>query len=223
MNKRGGDNWIAGNWGWIAFIVIFIILYAMTNGGFGSEDLGKSFTDAMKVNSKGFEEAGVLSDTGAGGFVFLNYIFGKVPGYLIDLTSGFSAAIIVIGVWLIFVLIFGDIIDLFGMFSTSTSKLVGLVLTIIVANIQLIKAIVIISLAITAFLGSLAVVASILFIFGLFVAFHFGTYGLRKKIIMRKAEDAALKAVAGGKKLASGASVLAEVAKEDKKAEKTVK
>ena len=50
--------------------------------------------------------------------------------------------------------------------------------------------------------------------------FHFGTAKLRERMILRKAQDSAIRAVAGGKRAASGISVLKDIVAEAEKGEK---
>jgi hypothetical protein len=220
MNKRA--SWFSDNWIFILIAVLVFIFFALGNQGLKSvmPDGATSFTDAYRADAIGFEKAFAGSEGDNGAFKVLNYIFGTIPGYLVQLTNEFSAAIIVIGIWLLFMLAFGDIMTLFGMFTKNVGWVAAIILTVIVANIKLIKVIAIVALTLTAGLGAISVVASILFIFVLFIAFHFGTSSIRRKIILRRAEDSALRAVAGGKKAASGIDVLKQIAKQAEKDEK---
>jgi hypothetical protein len=118
-----------------------------------------------------------------------------------------------------FLLVFGDIVQLFGMFSKGVSWMIAIILAIIIANIQIIKVIAVGALTITSVLGAFSVLASILLIFVLFFLFHFGTEKWRNKMIMRRAQSAALRATAGGKKAASAVGILKDIAEEAAKGE----
>lgn len=151
---------------------------------------------------------------------FIDYILGGIPQILIDNTSPQAAPIVMLGIWLIFLLSFGDILSVFGFFSKPIAWVTAIVLTIIAANLKVISIISVALLMATAFLGALSVVVSIAGVFVLFLMFHFGTESLRRRIILRRAEDAAIRAVAGGEKAASGITVLREVADAAEKAGK---
>jgi len=202
MNKRGFD-WATS----LPFIIIgvLIIIVAIATGFF--ESFPKVTNSAFDLSSVSFGTAWNNAN-----LAFLDFIFGEIPESLVGNTNNISASIIVIGIWFLFLFVFGDIMKLFGGFSPMVSWIVATILTLIIANLQLIKVITVWALVVTAFMGALSVIGSIMMIFGIFAAFHFGTSSIRRKLILRRAEDAAIRAVAGGKKAASGVSVLSEIA-----------
>lgn len=153
-----------------------------------------------------------FSDVWDEDFGFLDYIFGTIPGQLFDALGPTSSSIIVIGIWLLFLLAFGDILSLFSIFSKGISWVTAVILVIMVSNLKLVQIVSALFLGFAAIFGAFSVVASIVMVFVLFIAFHFGTSEVRRYIILRRAEDSAIRAVAGGKKAASGIEVLKDIA-----------
>ena len=212
MNKRGAFDFN---------IVVYLAIGVLVVGSFVYVFWGNPFqgdTDFIGPKLEASNTVGFDSLWENERAVFFNYIFGKVPSFLIDWTSGISASIIIIGIWLLLLLAFGDILTLFSIFSKPIAWISSVILTIIVANIKGVIWLTVMLLAVTSIFGSLAVIAGIMTAFGMFLAFHWGTSSLRRKMIIRRAEDQALRTVAGGKKIASGATVLAEVAEAARRA-----
>lgn len=205
MNKRG----ISGNVGWmIALIAIVLItIYVII----ATPQTTEVFKNRMGEPSVSFGDAW---DNDA--FRFLDYIFGKIPSHLIEWREDASgleigASIITIAIWVLFLLTFGDIMTTFGFFSKQVGWMVAVVLAIIAANIQILKFVSVVGLSVTAIFGTASVLLSLLWIFVLFVLFHFGSGGLRRWVMIRRAEDSAMRAVAGGKKAAAGIDVLKDI------------
>jgi len=121
--------------------------------------------------------------------------------FLIGWTSEPSAAIIIIGIWLLLLLAFGDILTLFSMFSKPIAWVIAVVLAIIAANLKAVMFMAVILLAVSAFLGAFAVVGGIGTAFVMFILFHWGTSKFRRRLMVRRAEDVAMRAVAGGAKV----------------------
>ena len=82
------------------------------------------------------------------------------------------------------------------------------------------KFIAVVGLGFGAIFGTGAVLISILWVFAFFILFHFGSSTVREWAIKRRAEDAAIRAVAGGKKAASGIQVLKDIAAKAESGEK---
>ncbi len=151
----------------------------------------------------------------------LDYIFGGVPQYLVDTTSEQSAAIIMIGIWFLFLLTFADILTVFGFFSKYVAWLSAVILVVLAANLKFISVISVGLLFVTSFLGVLSVLASIASVFIMFLVFHWGSHQLKERMILRRAQDQAIRAVAGGRKAASGISVLKDIVAASEKGEKS--
>jgi len=195
--------------------LLVLVVYAFSD----KSDDDKSLLNVNIQEVKGFEEI-EFGGKKYKGAVVLNYVVGKVPEYLIDWTSNISASIIIIALFLLLILTFGDILSIFGTFNTLTAWVIAGILSIIAAQLNLIKAIAVYSLALTAGLGAIAVFVSIIGVFVIFILFNFGTSSLRKALVLRRAEDTAIKAVAGGKKAASGVEVLKDIARKSEEDEK---
>lgn len=208
---------------WIVGVVIVGILILMASN---SDKFDLWPNDLFGKNlDEGF--VGFDNVFGHDSFKFFNYIFGKVPNYAInslgegagDAGSGISAGIIIIGIWALIFLFFSDIFKLFlGMGGPVVPWIAAALLAVIAANLRLLSIVSVYLLTVFAAFGALAVLFAIGSVFVLFIAFHFGSAGLRSKLILRRAEDEGLKAVAGGKFAASAITVLEEIAKKAKKA-----
>lgn len=235
MNKQG--SWLSDNWFWILPAVIIIIFTGIYgSSSFGQVLSGQGFQEALDQGASSFgyvwaegqlftNEIPILGENppDPNNWKFLDYFFGKIPNYLILWAGGISASIIVLGIWFIFLFVFLDAINMFGNFNKATSVIIAFVLTIIIANLKLMMFVSVIALVITSIFGAFSVLASIVLVFGLFIAFHFGTSSIREKLIMRRAESYALRASAGGEVAASGIGVLSKIAQEAKKAEEATK
>ncbi len=149
----------------------------------------------------------------------LDYVFGGVPQYLVNATSEQSAAIIMIGIWFLFLLTFADILTIFGFFSKYVAWLSAVILVVLAANLKFISVISVALLFVTSFLGALSVLVSIASVFIMFLVFHWGSARLKERMILRRAQDQAIRAVAGGRKAASGISVLKDIVAASEKGE----
>lgn len=209
VNKRGQALPLAGGGApisaalgkpaiWILIVIIVLAIGFTVYGfskGFSSR---QDFANAFSQPSVGFEEDSIF---GSDLFRPLNYIFGKIPAHLAEWTqdsegNSYGAAIILIGIWLMFFLVFADIIGLFGFFSNAAvSWIVSALFVVILANLKVIIAVSAIALAVMAVFGALSVLASIALVFGFFLAFHFGTAPFRQWLIYRRTQDYALKSM----------------------------
>lgn len=232
IDKRGSaKEWWASSWTWIVVLGAILAVTGFLGPNFlGQVYSGQSLQAALDQGQHSFgevwSEGGIFANfplvgenaVNPNNWKFLDYIFGKIPVYLIVWAGGISASIIVLGIWVIFFLVFLDALTMFGSFSKPVNGIIAFVLTLIIANLKLIMFITVLVLTITAVFGAFSVLASIILIFGVFIAWHFGTSGWREKLIRRRAESYALKASAGGDIAASGVDVLAKIAAEAKKA-----
>lgn len=218
MNRRGqaiplaGGPGLSGHPGALAIVILIVILIGAFIVFYNSDTLNAA--DAAKSAwtepPVGFEDAKVFDSNF---FKFFDYVFGKVPGHLIDWTeNGFAAGIIVIGMCAMFLLMFGDIFSMFGSFSKPVSWVIAAVLTVIVANLKLIILVSSYALVFTALFGSLSVLFSVILVFGFFILFHFGSAGFRQWFMYRRIQDEGMKIIAGGAKAAGGLTVLKGVA-----------
>jgi hypothetical protein len=208
MNKRGAE------WGLIFLIgIIGLVLVA----AFFSDNFD-FFPDKENFNlpAKGFEEIITVKGQPVNSLSVLNYIFGKVPGYLIQIVDNnrISAAIIIFALWVIFFLIFADIMKLYGGFSSTVNWVVAALLAVVGANLKIISVVMVYFLTILSVFGAFAVILAIAAIFGIFVLFHFGSQSLRRKLLIRRAQDAGMRALAGGEKAAAGIAVAKKMAEE---------
>ena len=212
MNRKG-----AGGADWVIYVAIavglvFVTIW-ITGNPFSGSSLGVSFSQGLASSHSFTEYWGERAG-------FLDYIFGGIPGGIDSLVSPKTIPFLVIGVWLLIFLTFGDILSVFGFYTKPIAWLIALILAVLVANLKIVTMLLLGSLVLTSALGAFSVIASIVGIFAIFIAFHFGTAAFRERIILRRAQDVAIRAVAGGKIAASGATVLADVAKAAEEAAK---
>ncbi len=217
VNRKGKVHYTF----WIALVFIVGILIFVDIALGDTFDLwpGTALGDNLNSGGIGFEDAQVFGNPS---FKFFNYIFGQIPQFLIDdLENATSAAIIVVAIWALFFLAFSDIFRMFGgIFSPAVGWISAGLVAVIAANLKFVSVIAIYMLTVMAAFGSLAVLVVLASTFGLFLMFHFGLSDIREMLIMRRAEESALKAAAGGEIMASGAGVLAKLAKKAKEAAK---
>ncbi len=212
MLGKGGANI---GWGLPIILIITVLLFVVAASS-DDFDLFPS-PDNFKKPGVSFSEVlttGRVALPAFPGLFLLDFIFGKIPGHLLDtVENAMSAAIIVIALWFILFLIFADMLRLFGNFSSAINWLVAGLLVLIGANLSILSSVVVYFLSVFAVFGSLAIVFSLGAIIVIFIMFHFGSSYMRRWIIERRAEDAAIKAVAGAKEAAAGIQILRDLAR----------
>lgn len=228
MNKRAkASNFMLLTFGLLALVIIFLFLSAF--GLIGPEWFSKDVKSLFpEVTGDTFYER-IKSDTpigvalGNSDMNWLRYIFGNVPDYLVVLTGGtpdgeaFSAGIVIIGIWILLLLSFADIVKLFSTFNTPTSWIAAIVLTIVAANVKVVMVITVFMLTVTAGFGTFAVFAGIILAFALFLGVQFGSDTLREFAVKRKMSEMRMRAAMGSERAAAG---LEAAAKFEKAAEK---
>jgi len=131
---------------------------------------------------------------GESSFNWLSYFVGRVPEWLISSTNNISAAIIIIAIWLILLLTFGDIVSAFGTFSNEYIGWgIGTLLAIVAANLKAVMLIATWSFAITAGLGVISVFAALCIPFVIFLLIQFGSskianFSRRRKVLYAHAK-----------------------------------
>jgi len=213
MNKRGeGKEWILPVV--ILAIVVIFFIYVFVGNPFSSQG-GESKIIQLAKETTPFSSSTIWGERAK----VLDYTFGGIPNYLLASTSPTGSAIIMIGLWLILLLTFGDILTMFGFYNKTIAWVIAIVLTIVAANLKVVSMIAAGALGATAFLGVLSTIIGIGSAFVLFILFHFGTSAFRRRLIIRRAEDHAMRVTAGGKKMAAAAGVLKKLADEAEKDE----
>lgn len=205
-NKRGQWTNTA-----TALTVIFAIMLGLTfffNLFPSASDLSKftniGVSDAVQ-NSISYEQ--IIGP----GFVFMDYVFGKVPSYLVELTSDVSSAIILIGLWLIVFLVLNDSVNLFGNFTKTTSFLIAFVIAVVMSNFKLLQLIAVYALFLTSGLGTLSVFASIIMVFVVFLGWTFGSNAIRTWVTQRATAEENLRAQKGMGRVRNGVRTAAEM------------
>ncbi|MDO8508692.1 MAG: hypothetical protein Q7S27_03335 [Nanoarchaeota archaeon] len=215
MNKRGAvgksdyKSWL-GPVVIIIVIIVFMFIIDYASGDKFSVFPGDKFSQNIGKEDVSYEIAF------GKGFGWLDYIVGKVPQYVIDVTGNNpqSSGIVIIALWIVFFLIFADIFYMFGNFSGYVRWPVAGLLALIFANVKVISNVTVYFLTVFALFGSLSAIFSIGFVFVMFILFHFGGSGVRTWIAMRRAGDKAMRAVAGGEEVAGTLEGLKKVGEE---------
>ena len=145
------------------------------------------------------------------GTAFLDFIYGQVPTLLVDFSNPISAAIIVIGVWVLLFLTFGDIISVFGTFSQPVSWVVALVLAVLAANLKVVLFLSVIGLVLASGLGTIAVFVNIIGIFVVFIGFNYGSDSFRDWVLARKQKELGMRAAMGSAKAKAGLQTLGDI------------
>lgn len=115
-----------------------------------------------------------------------DYIFGAVPENVLYASNNLSGLIIVIALWLLIFLMFGDIIANFGGFSREISWAVAFLLVVVGANLKMVTAIAAVLTAIFLPLGMFAVYAGLFSAFVAFFVVEWGIMGLMPWMMRRK-------------------------------------
>jgi len=221
MNKKGG--W--GGWGPLIALGIIILMLVLFDSVLKDEfDLipsKEAFVEGYG-NAIGFEYA--FSSSGEPELLYrpLKYIFGSIPQKLIDITgrgtvtttpdNPVSAGLVIIALWIIMFLIFGDIMNIFGPFSKAVNWAVAFLFVIIGANIKFISYVAVYFLIIFSAFGGFAILLSLFVPIVIFILFHFGGLSIREWVVKRRMQDVAARAAAGGTKVAGAIEGLDKVA-----------
>jgi hypothetical protein len=192
-DKRGVSWWLLLLL--TAAIILFIAYY-----------FGGSIVDYIKTSSAGTNVnlgavLGVENDKVWGPITkVMGLIFGAVPQLLVDSSGALGAVIVVIALWVLIVLMFGDIIKTFGTFSPNISWWIAVLIGIIGANLKLVTSLAFIFTAIFIPLGIFAAYAGLLSAFFVFfvVSWGIGSFGpfLMRRRAMREAESSTTLALA---------------------------
>ncbi|GEM_PF-5870577 len=143
---------------------------------------------------------------------WVSFFVGKVPQFLVDKTNAISAVIIVIAIWLILLLTFGDIVAAFGTFSEEwIGWTIGTILAIVAANMNLVMHIAAWSFMATATLGVLSVSFALAIPFVVFLLLQFG---LKSVANWQKNRMRQYKMAAGIDRIRSGIKTAAAIGKE---------
>ena len=196
IDKRGQGGmpkWVV--WLIIIGVVFLIVSFFVKTGAFNK--ISFSLDTTSKEISEIFPNLAFMS--------YFGYVFGEIPQFLIDKTSETSAFIVMLALWFLIFITFGDILTTFSTFSKEVSWAIGLVIAIIAANLNWIINFAVFAVGIFAFLGTLAVFVGMFAAFAAFVVVNwgigrFGPWIIRRRT-MQAAATEAIESEAGGTKL----------------------
>lgn len=129
----------------------------------------------------------------------LTYIFGITETN--ENAQTISAFIVLIAVWLIFFLSFGDTIDKFGFFDKGVAWVIGFAMAVILANLNMYYSVLVNLMSVFSFLAAGSVIAALTSIFVAMFAAHWGITSMAPWIMNRKAMMLAAESKAGGLEL----------------------
>ena len=174
------------------------VIFSKTNIEPKTEILQNTKSIAEGLSSLAESDKSVLAYIGNIIGYSLKYLFG------IDYKENVSDSdiIILISIWFVFFLILKDLISTFGMLEKRTSILIGLLLSVIIANIGIVRGLLgaLMKLFVAAADLSVILVLGSIIVFAL--ASHLGISSLGELMMKRKAMLEASKMEAGGTSLA---------------------
>lgn len=184
-------------WTIIVIAVIFggIFLWSSVSTKTSSFDLKQ-----LVAESKPIYAALGLSES----FKSLMYVFGSVPQAVINASSETGGAIIIIAIWFILLLMFGDILDTFGMFSkverrdgrgkvigkySPVAWLIAFALVLVAANFKAIMYLAVLGFAITSSIGVFAALLGVLMPFLIYILVHFAVLKNWRNYMNKKIDE----------------------------------
>jgi len=170
--------------GWIIVgsILILVIILAIY---YWPEIIGKA--NSINTGTISLKESLGAEGTAWGSLtVVLGYIFGGVPTGLKDIAGGVSAAIVILALWGIMFLMFGDIIKNFSSFSREVAWIIAFLLAVVGANFKMVTFICSFLTAIFLPLGVLSAYIGLFTAFVVFVIVELGITSLGPWIANRR-------------------------------------
>lgn len=173
-------------WWIIIFIGIIFVIYlvfAISNNQINFKDFFSLEVKTIPEIVGGFSGSNVALTQVVSIF---NWIIGPVSVTTINLSgSEISALIITVAIWIMILLMFGDILSTLSFFSKGVSWALAILLTIVLANL---KFAVLIAAGMTAIFGTFGVIAAYLGLAASFIAFLGVDWGVKSMMpwIMRR-------------------------------------
>jgi hypothetical protein len=207
MNKRGETTWktLGIVFGSMALIILIIYIAGQFAGS------GPSIVEQVKSS----KTLGAV--TGVSFLDYLSYFVGGVPDLLVQESGAGGAVVIILALFVMLLVTFGDIISTFGLFSSpSVAWVIGAALAIVAANLKGIMYLAVWAFRIIAGVGILSVAMGVLVPFVLFFLINWGILrGVKQYFWAKKADDQAL---VGLTNIRHGMRTLAGVGKETRAA-----
>lgn len=155
----------------ISVVVIFLVFLGLSFIPKPSDE--NSFTKFMKQGSQPFGD--VLGLEKPQYLNWLSFILGEVPNFLVAMTSKYSAVIVTVGIFIILIAMFGDILETFGNFGRKEiAWAIAVILTIIAVNFKVTMLITAFFLSLVAGLGAISVGLGIALPFLIYFVLQFG-------------------------------------------------
>ncbi len=178
-------------WSFVAIAVLLILVYVFTGFNFdvNSPEVDEwkgttSVSEVLNIQFNPSSDAGerVVNVLGS----ILSFVLGSIPNIMLSLTNEMGALIVLICIWAMLALVFGDIFKNFSSLSASTSWAVAILLVIAAANLGVLNIAVARLTYVFAFLGAFAVYAGLFASIIAWFAVEWGIGGLSEWIMRRK-------------------------------------
>jgi hypothetical protein len=175
-----------------AIIGIVVIILLIVGGvlliGFLKENGVNMLKSDGLTPAKYAEDSVKMGDAiGKPAFNALSYVFGEVPTALVGASSPSGSIIVIIAVFTILLLMFGDILETFGSFSNPViAWIIAAALTLIAANMKLIMMFSAIGFTLVSGIGAFAAVLGVLIPFVMFIFLRLLFLGNLKRFMDRR-------------------------------------
>lgn len=210
-NKRGQVAGIII--GLIVTVAVLIVVMTIVSSTGWYKNLSGDLLTGENLEGDSFAEV-----TGNDSFRWFDYIFGKIPTGIRDVAANdISAIIVIVGMWLLFFITFGDILSMFSTFSKPVAWAAAFLIALVAANLKFISWILVFAVGLFAWAGSAAVLVGMAASFVVFIAINLGIYPLRHWLQERTKVMAGAK---GAKRAAAGIRVARTMGREARKAGK---
>lgn len=183
FNKKGAVHPALVIFGVIIAFIVVLAVFGSVSTWFGNlSGSSKSLTSYISDSKSVYElalEAKQASFTGPLGVNELSYlkpvsyIIGEIPQAIVDASSPIGAIIVIVLVFAILVMMFGDILDTFGTFSAPwVAWTIGVALAIIAANLKVVMLFAVSGFALVSGVGILAALLGVLVPFLIYIILH---------------------------------------------------
>tara|TARA_Y100000310_G_C20331393_1_gene645419 strand:- start:53 stop:709 length:657 start_codon:yes stop_codon:yes gene_type:complete len=169
MNKRGEmDPGLKVILSFIFFIIlvvgfVYLVGFAKSQLNLTTFDFSAYLADSAKIGDL----------TGKQGLNVLSYIIGEVPQAIVDATSNYGSVTVIVLVFFMLLLMFGDILSSFGTFGNKyIAWVIATMLTIVAANFKLVMIYAAVGFGLVSTLGIFAAVLSIFVPFVISIMVH---------------------------------------------------
>lgn len=189
VDKRGASTWAVVMWVVGGIIGAFLLIWIVSLFGIGDLQ-GKTFGDIVG-DYQTMDEA-----LGNSALKPLTYIVGGIPGLLIQEIGITASVIVMIALFVMLAVSFGDILSTFSLYSKPVAWVIGIALTIVAVNFRLLILFAYVCFGLVSGIGVISTVVGIGVPFIIFIMLnffwlrHFSSFRVRREL-QRRAEESA--------------------------------